>query len=414
MPLRLLIIDNDPEVRKLLWHHASVEWPDVKVTEHEPASQGLLPQGFIAAGYDLVLLDGQEAPEQGIEWLRDLKRRPGFPPVIFLARGGDQKLAVTAIKSGASDFLPKDELQHDTLVQAIREAVRERKRQKALLVRSGERDEAYRFGSVIIRGQRFVRELASGGVSSVYLAESERQGAMVVLKVLRQVPDVAEGKSAFDRFIQEYEVISRIDHPNVVRIFDLGVADDHAYIAMEYFSKGDLRQRINAGLLPGQALEIVRQIAQALAVIHDVGVLHRDLKPGNVMLRDDGTMALIDFGLAKELEVHAEITEKGEIFGTPYYMSPEQGHADTVDERSDLYSLGVILFELLSGRKPFMAKAPMAVIYMHSHAEIPRLPERVAQYQEVVDRLLAKEPANRFQSAEELLLALDDLEVELG
>ena len=115
-------------------------------------------------------------------------------------------------------------------------------------------------------------------------------------------------------------------------------------------------------------------MAEALAAIHSVGVLHRDLKPGNVMLREDGTIVLIDFGLAKQIELDAEITATGEIFGTPYYMSPEQGHGREVDERTDIYSLGIILYEMLTGQKPFLAPTPMAVIYKHSHAPLPELP----------------------------------------
>jgi serine/threonine protein kinase len=275
--------------------------------------------------------------------------------------------------------------------------------------RSGSLDDVYRFGQVVIRGQRFVRKLASGPFASVFLAESERLGEMVVLKVLRQVPDVGESRNTFERFIQEYEVISGIEHPNVVRIHDLGVADDHAYIAMEYFPLGSLREHMQEKLPEQKVLDCIRQITLALQTIHAEGVLHRDLKPGNVMLREDGSFALIDFGLAKELAVKTEITGRGEIFGTPYYISPEQGHGKKVDERSDLYSLGVVFYELLTTKKPFRADTPMAVIYLHGNAEIPRLPPELAGFQPVIDRLLAKQPGQRFQSAMELLQALDEL-----
>jgi serine/threonine protein kinase len=150
----------------------------------------------------------------------------------------------------------------------------------------------------------------------------------------------------------------------------------------------------------------MRQIAGALAAIHDAGILHRDLKPANIMFRDDGSLALIDFGLAKQMRLHAAITGTGQIFGTPYYMSPEQGHAEPTDERSDLYSLGCIFYEMLTGERPFTASSPMGVIYRHAHAPRPRLSRALTHYQPVLDRLLAVDRYERYQSAEELLTAL--------
>lgn len=403
MPMRLLVIDDKSDFREQILAKIRQRWPDSRVTEHQPASAGGLPDGFVAAGFDVVILAGSA----GLDWLEDIQRRPGFPPVIFLAENGSEELAVAAIKAGASDYLSGPRIDPHALQQAVQGAVLERKRQKVLEQRNGSADQAYLFGEVVIRGQRFVRKLASGPFASVFLAESERLGSMAVLKVLRQVPDVGESRNTFERFIQEYEVISGIEHPNVVRIYDLGVADDHAYIAMEYFPRGSLREHMGEKLSHEQVLDYVRQIALALQSIHGEGVLHRDLKPGNVMLREDGSLALIDFGLAKELAVKTEITGRGEIFGTPYYISPEQGHGKKVDERSDLYSLGVVFYELLTTEKPFIADTPMAVIYKHGNADIPRLPSDSAHFQPVIDRLLAKQPEDRFQSAPELLVALE-------
>jgi serine/threonine protein kinase len=227
--------------------------------------------------------------------------------------------------------------------------------------------------------------------------------------VLRHVPDVGGGR-LFDRFLQEYEVIARVRHANVVRIFDLGVADDHAYIAMEYLAAGSLGERLQKALAPETAAEYLRQIAGALAAIHEAGILHRDLKPANIMFRSDASLALIDFGLAKQMRLHAAITGTGQIFGTPYYMSPEQGHAEPTDERSDLYSLGCILYEMLTGDRPFTATSPMGVIYRHAHAPRPRVSRALTHFQPVLDRLLAVDRFERYQSARELLAALDALQ----
>jgi serine/threonine protein kinase len=234
---------------------------------------------------------------------------------------------------------------------------------------------------------------------------------MVVLKVFSQVPDVSERLVGFDRFIQEYQIVAGLKHDNIVRIHDLGVADDHAYIAMEHFSAGDLRQRMKAPIEPNQALHYLEQMAGALAAIHEVGVLHRDLKPANVMLRTDGSLCLIDFGLAKANELGVDLTGTREIFGTPYYMSPEQGHAELIDARSDLYSLGVVYYEMLTGAKPFTGKTAMEVIYKHKRVDWPPLAPSLASHEPLLRRLLAKEPAERFQTARELLDAIASLRV---
>jgi serine/threonine protein kinase len=147
-------------------------------------------------------------------------------------------------------------------------------------------------------------------------------------------------------------------------------------------------------------------MAAALQAVHEVGVLHRDLKPGNIMLRADRSLAIIDFGLAQPLGLRVASGEVGEIFGTPYYMSPEQGHGRELDERSDLYSLGVIFFEMLTGRKPYIDANAMNVLYMHANAPLPELPVQLQRHQPVLRRLLAKQPAQRFASAAELLAYL--------
>ncbi|NNF51887.1 MAG: protein kinase [Gammaproteobacteria bacterium] len=410
MPLSILIIDDHLEYRELLAHHITSKWPDAVVIQHDPMERGGFDRTFKGKGLDVVLLDYNLGPgfdktsENGLAWLRDFRSRPGFPPVIFLTGEGDELLAVQAIKAGAADYIPKSKMTNKFLIAAIKEAVRSRRRAMALAKSTG--GDPALFGSVPIqiRGYEVIREISNRGWSWVYLAHSEKLNKDVVLKVLRQVGDSSDGSSALERFIQEYEVISKIEHENVVRIYGHGIADDHAYIAMEYFSEGNLKQRLGGrAISESEALAITLQIARALMTIHDVGVLHRDLKPANVMLRADDSVALIDFGLAKELSLHEALTDTGEVFGTPYYMSPEQGKGERVGERGDLYSLGVMFFEMLTGRKPFVAATPLAVIYKHSHAPVPQLPESLSRFQGVIDRLLAKDVNERYQSASVLI-----------
>jgi DNA-binding NarL/FixJ family response regulator len=395
--MKVLIIDDHGDYRRLLSHHVSTRWPEAIIREYDPLGSGPLPEGFAGGGNDVVLLGHPCGGGDALEWLRRFRSQPRFPAVVLVG-SGDERQVVEAIRSGADDYVGKPGLNHGRLVTAIEGALRHR---EGVAAAAGSR----RAGNADwpeFRDYDLVRRLADGELSTVFLARERSSGEERVLKVLRQVPDNGSER-IFDRFLQEYELVARVNHPNVVRIFDLGVADDHAYIAMEYCGGGSLKRRIAAGLGPEEAMGHLRDIAGALAALHGSGILHRDLKPTNVLFREDRSLALIDFGLAKQAAMEAEITGVGAIFGTPFYVSPEQGHGEPVDQRGDIYSLGVIVYEMLTGQKPFDGETAMAVIYRHRQAPIPRLPEHLAPYQPLVDRMLAKRPEDRFQSVEELL-----------
>lgn len=409
MALKALIIDDFADFRKLISHHITTEWPDAVVVEHDPVVRGKLPSHFTGSGYDIVLLDHDLGGESGLEWLRHFKQRPGFPPIIFMTGHGDELLAVKVIKAGAEDYIPKQKINHDLIINAIKNAVRKGKQDSALFDKNRDKHDKAP-ADIDIPGYRIIKPLTRGMSSSVLLAHSEELGKEVVLKVLLQIPESkSESGSAFERFIQEYEVITKLNHPNIVKIFAHGASADQAFIAMEYFARGDLKERLKSVMPVSMAITYLQQMAEAIQVLHQVGILHRDLKPANVMVREDDSIALIDFGLAKQTQVDIDLTLTGEIFGTPYYMSPEQGHGDPVDERSDLYSLGVIFYEMLMGKKPYIAATPLAVIYKHSHADIPYVSKEFTRYQELVNLLMAKEPSDRLQSAQHLLDYLHDL-----
>lgn len=398
MQPRLMIIDGQAAFRALLMHHVTTHWPDAAISYYDPTATGHLPDTFSGAGSDLVLLGDNQGDRSGIETLRQFLRHPAFPPVVYFCSNAEMRRA--AAGAGAAGVFMRQRIRHDALIVRMSQILRERRR--------GSSTASLFVGDLktgiqpLVKGYRLLEKLAASEHSAVYLSERDTDGMRVILKVLRQVPDLSEGIGAFDRFLQEYEMIAGLEHPNIVRIYDLGVSDEHAHIAMEYLSGGDLRQRIQVGITERNAIAWTRQIASALAKVHSVGILHRDLKPGNIMLREDGSIGLIDFGLAKRMRLEQEITSSGEIFGTPYYMSPEQGHAVEVDARSDIYSLGVILFEMLTGEKPYRAPNAMGIIYKHGHAPIPRLPAGLARHQPLVDRLLAKRPADRLQTADEI------------
>lgn len=393
-----MIIDEQADFRSLLMHHLTSHWPDAIISAYDPTVAGHLPDEFSGAGNDLILLGDRHGEDRdGIDVLKRFVGKDGFPPVVYFGSKEDEEAARKL--SPDAQFI-RDRISHDSLIVRLSDVLRSRR-----LVAST--DSLFvgdlRTGiNPLIKGYRLLRKLGATEHSGVYLAERESAHQLVVLKVLRQMPEHDASIGAFDRFLQEYETIAEMNHPNIVRIYDLGVADDHAHIAMEYLDGSDLRHKIDDGTSEKDAVAYLRQIASALSAVHAKGVLHRDLKPGNIMLRKDNSIALIDFGLAKRAKLESEITDKGEIFGTPYYMSPEQGHGTAVDERSDIYSLGVVFYEMLTGQKPYKADTAMGIIYRHAHAPIPLLPSRLAQYQVLINMMLAKSPDDRLQSAAEI------------
>jgi len=413
MSVRVLVIDDEEVYRRLLSQHVAVGFESPVTADYDPGRQGRLPTEFHGSGYDAVLLDESPGVGTGLEWLRDLTHRNEFPPVIYMLVDLTPEAEREAKEAGAFACLSKRKIDNRALVKTLRSAQAARRRRAAPMTSTDEAERICRFGDLIIRGYKFVRKLSENPVSSVFLAQRLTTGDQVVLKVLRQAPDASSrGADTFDRFLREYQIAAGIRHPNIVRIFDFGADDDHAYIAMEYFPDGDLRQRIREGIPPGDSLRLLRQMAEALEVLHRSGVLHRDLKPGNVMLREDGSLVLIDFGMSKQLELDASITASGQIFGTPYYMSPEQGHGRDTDERGDIYSLGVIFYEMLMRRKPYVAGTPMQIIYKHANAPLPELPSELRRFEPLLLGCMAKDPARRYPSARALVAAIKEMERE--
>ncbi len=262
-----------------------------------------------------------------------------------------------------------------------------------------------------LKGFRVTRKIGAGGMTEVFLAVRESDALPVVLKVLD-----ASGKGVSEhlsRFIQEYTLLSRIEHPHVIRIYDQGFTDDHAYIAMEYFESGDLRPEIGAGMAQERVVRIVKEVAGALDAIHQRGIIHRDLKPENIMRRPDGSVALADFGIAKSMLQSENMaltqTRHGDVVGTPYYLSPEQAAGTPITPQSDYYSLGVMMFEMLAGQRPFTGESLDVLLARHLSAPTPALPAQHAVLQPVVERLMAKKAADRYLTAGGLVADLDRL-----
>ncbi len=259
-------------------------------------------------------------------------------------------------------------------------------------------------GILDISGYRILRTLGRGGMATVYLAEQQSVQREVALKVMSTT---LLGDEQFgERFLREARIAAKLRHPNVVQVYDVGVSGEHHYIAMEYLPGGQVMGRDGSARPLSFALRIASQIASALDYAGVHGIVHRDIKPDNILLREDGAAVLTDFGIARVSDA-SRMTRTGAIVGTPHYMSPEQARGQPLDGRADIYSLGIVLYELLVGRVPYQAADSLAVGIMHITAPLPKLPDEFAALQPILDRMLAKDPAQRYQRGADVAAALD-------
>lgn len=253
----------------------------------------------------------------------------------------------------------------------------------------------------------FERELGRGGMSRVYLARQLEPKRKVAIKIV--YPGTTPDPEFMASLKKEGDMIASLSQDNIITIYACGVIDNHYYMAMEVLSGGDLSDRIKKGMRPEDALEVMIQIGSALKHAHDKGLLHRDIKPENVMFHENGKAVLVDFGIAKEADSTSNFTKVGAVVGTPHYMSPERCMGKPADARSDIYAMGVMFFEMLTGHKVYEGRDTFAVSYAHVYEPIPPLPPELARYQSVINKLLAKDPDERYQNCGEMIEALKRL-----
>ena len=261
--------------------------------------------------------------------------------------------------------------------------------------------------AVQIPGYSVLRTLGAGGMATVYLAVQESLEREVALKVM--APVLAANADFCEQFLKEGRITAKLSHPHLVTVHDIGSYRGTYYMASEYLSAGSLRERLQSGLNAYDALNIAHDLASGLSYAHEMGFVHRDVKPGNILFRSGGAAVLADFGIAKAIKSISSATMAGTAIGTPDYMSPEQAQASPVDGRTDIYSLGAVLFEMLSGRKPYVANDPYAVALRHVTDPVPRLPETLAWLQPLIDQTMAKDREQRFATGDAFMAACDAL-----
>jgi DNA-binding response OmpR family regulator len=367
MTPRILIAGKDQQQRRWLRHHLQTLWPDADPPSFDLKQFAHHLDTVNRRNYDVVLLcsyfgSAAQEPIEGIEWLRELRRERRLPPLIAVAADGNELTAVQAMRLGAAAYLPCDLLDAQLLGRSAR--------------------------------------------ARVWLARSESLQRLVALKVSQPLDGTETDQQQFAR---EYAAIAALRDPSIVDIYDYGVHDGREFLAIEYFPCGDLKQRLLHPITGAEAIGYARRIASALHVVHSSGILHRDLKPPNVMLRPDGSIVLIDFGLAKKVNSDTQSTAVGVLRGSPYYMSPEQVQGRSLDARSDQYALGVVLYEMLTGRKPFTGLTAMDLMQQHVSGKRPALPAELSAYEAVVTRLMARERDDRYADMDAVLADLNQL-----
>jgi DNA-binding NarL/FixJ family response regulator len=467
-PVRLLIADDDPTYRAWLHQHLDVLYPDADIMTVELIDLVERDEALIDTGADILLMAAcfGTSPEDpraaGLAFLSKLHRRaetvPGLPAIIALAQEGNELTAVHALRLGAADYIPKRLLTPERLATAIQNVLRlvqpceietrltddtlihpaiagagpamsqgdhqpptgddgrwqtplpEGTLAPAAIYAALESPRGAPVPTLLIPGFLIRSCIGQSESSTVYLASSERWGEPVALKVSTAVRDEVAGCVFMER---EYAAIRKIRSRCVATIHDYGVHGSLEYLVMEYLPRGDLKTRMRQGLSEDEALHYTLAVARALQVIHDAGVLHRDLKPPNVLLREDNDVALIDFGVARAVEGDAAEGPAATVRGSPYYMSPEHALGEPLDARADFYSLGVMLYEMLTGTRPYMGGTARDVLQQHVSAPAPQLPLELARHQPILTRLLAKARQDRFATAAEIVAALEELRAAL-
>jgi tRNA A-37 threonylcarbamoyl transferase component Bud32 len=401
---RCLVVHDDLELRLRLGALVRRAIPTLDADCISSASFDALTPERIGTYLALFLIVEFSLRDNAVDPLARLARsRAQAPrlPIFVFARGGDERNAARTIKLGANDYWPVHSVKLGELGEALQRLIEPARSSGAASTTAADTRRQPQ-----IAGYSIVKTIAESTAAAVYLARNADLAQPVALKVQALKGQYEVSDADRQRFVRECEILSSLNHRSIADVLDFGITDDYLYLALEYFPCGSLRDRLKNPVSEADAVNYARQIGEALQVLHAAHVVHRDLKPSNLMLTDDNRVILIDFGSASVRFAASDLSRSDLCTGTPYYVCPEQIDNRDPDGRGDLYSLGIVLYEMLVGTLPYVGTNLDEIFAGHRSTAAPRLPQRVLRYQPILDRLLAKEPADRYPSA---ALFLEDL-----
>ncbi|MGA2709921.1 MAG: serine/threonine-protein kinase [Steroidobacteraceae bacterium] len=326
-------------------------------------------------------------------------------PIFVFARHGDERWAARAIKAGAADYWPIHAVNVGEFTSALQPLLAPIRAAAPVRAAAPAQPE---HALPEVAGYRLLKKIAHSSAATVYLARNEKLAQQVALKVQPIKGHASVSEDDRRDFARECEILASLNHRSIADVIDFGLTSEYLYLALEYFPCGSMRERLQNPVSEADAVNYARQIAEALQVVHAAGVVHRDLKPSNIMLTTDNRVVLIDFGSARAQLVATDLSRSDLQTGTPYYVCPEQIAGNHPDQRADLYSLGIVFYEMLAGSLPFRGNNLTDILNAHRNAAPPPLPAALARYQPVIDRVLAKNPNDRYPSAGHFLEALRD------
>jgi serine/threonine-protein kinase PpkA len=403
-----LIVNDDLEIRLKL--AALLRRTELNVdadTIGRAGLDGLSTERLRGYAAVLLIVEFASAPagSEPFSILHKVRSRAPQLPVFIFARGGDERCAAKAIKTGAADYWPIHAVDLDELRGAL-QPYSGPDAAEVTCAPPAVPAVVARWSPPQVAGYRVLKKIAHSSAATVYLASNDELAQPVALKVQAIKGSQSVSEADRQRFARECEILSSLNHRSIADVVDFGITDDYLFLALEYFPCGSLRERMKNPINEDEALAYARQIGEALQVVHSAGVIHRDLKPSNLMLTDHNRVVLIDFGSARAPLLAGGLTRSDLRTGTPYYMSPELIDGRDPDERGDLYGLGIVLFEMLSGTLPYRGNNLAEIFDGHRLADVPRLPLHARRHQPVIDRLLAKHPDDRYANAAQFLESL--------